>query len=393
MNRGQFEGTSHIFNFLQALRSNAKLQIIKQALIFITAFQTILLQAQAEDVLKICNAFLETKIQANSIFNTHFFNDVHNTNYDVEISTPPIKAQCQTGHCHLYTWTSQLEHVSGIQLSNDYLDAMHLYHMAIEAFKLGRLEVKVGSVDFESRDFILKYGLIPEHAWTPIYPPKSPRVHSKITAGLESIILNARAKQMDAEATSELMLKFIQSVVGVWPANFEYSGQNYTPESFKQAYLPNLKMRTHHVTYSSRGPKDAVEFKSYTYPKTVHTQTMAGLENMLMNVLDRGLPAYLSYNHHVQFVDYETGVMSIDAFNFPPEAIISERDTLSENGLYKNSHAVLVVGYQKDSATGRPIKWKIKNSWGTTAGDSGYFHMYSDYFQLHAWSFSFVEDN
>jgi len=61
-------------------------------------------------------------------------------------------------------------------------------------------------------------------------------------------------------------------------------------------------------------------------------------------------------NNAYQF--YKTGVMSFDC------------------GAAVN-HAVLLTGYDVDKATGKTF-WKIRNSWGGTWGEAGYFRVARD---------------
>ncbi|CAF5055187.1 unnamed protein product, partial [Rotaria sp. Silwood1] len=41
---------------------------------------------------------------------------------------------------------------------------------------------------------------------------------------------------------------------------------------------------------------------------------------------------------------------------------------------YSINHAVVIIGYGVDSATGIPY-WKVRNSWGTWWGENGYFRI------------------
>ncbi len=333
----------------------------------------------------------ETDFITNSTFQIGFLNLSHNTNYDIEVAPFIAKDQCQTGHCHLYTWLSQLEQSSGISLSEDYLDVMNIYHIAINALKNGTTKLHFASNPVGARAAILSYGLMPLGSWTPIHKPNSKKVYSKIITGLESILLNSKLKNLEKSRVETLILNFIQSIVGVWPSYFTFNDESFNPRSFADKYFNQLN-RTLVTAIRTKEPQSISFPESVTFPRIEILKHQIEFENLLMSVLDKGKPAYLSYNHHDQFIDSEIGIMSISAFNFPGEAVITSPEVISENYLWKGPHAVLVIGYQKGPMTGRPIKWKILNSWGSDAGDNGFFHMYSDYFQLHAWSFSFIDD-
>lgn len=45
------------------------------------------------------------------------------------------------------------------------------------------------------------------------------------------------------------------------------------------------------------------------------------------------------------------------------------------------THAMVISGVHLDSKTGRPVRYKVENSWGETAGEKGYFVMTDRWFE------------
>ena len=60
-----------------------------------------------------------------------------------------------------------------------------------------------------------------------------------------------------------------------------------------------------------------------------------------------------------QFQSYKSGIMQF---------------TGCPTDLMSTNHAVVIVGYGVDAATNTPF-WKVRNSWGTGWGESGYFRI------------------
>jgi len=61
-------------------------------------------------------------------------------------------------------------------------------------------------------------------------------------------------------------------------------------------------------------------------------------------------------------------------FSYTSGVISGDADTCPNSG---SDHAVLLVGYGVDSGTNMKY-WLVKNSWGDTWGEQGYFRIESD---------------
>lgn len=327
----------------------------------------------------------------------------HDSEYSTQLPRLVIKDQCAIGHCHLYSWISELESRSGIDLSNAYIDAMNIYQSALTALKNDETSLNPGAFSVESRDTIYKFGLVPFEAWTGKTNFISGNIYSKLVAGLEAILTNTNHElnnvesldvksEIKAEAEKSIF-DFINQMAGPIVNEFTYKGNKYTPLKFANTYFQELKLPVVDIDIvRDRDNVEVVNPDSLTFPRVKIETTWARAENLMRAIIDSGSPIYLSYTHEKQFVDTTSGIMSITAFNYPPKAKLVDRSIIGKYYKWSGSHAVLIVGYQVDPITGEVIKWKIHNSWGESSGDKGYYHMYSDYLRMYGWGFNFVDD-
>lgn len=332
----------------------------------------------------------------------------HHTRYTVELKqNTPIKNQCNLGTCHLHSWMSHLERNyeqktgQTLTLSNEYLSARHWLERSLQRLEKPSKEVdiKLGAGPLFSRESILEYGLLPEGAWKPKSDFMLNPQAKKISEFLENILVRTQwqADKMQEGPAREALLEqgrnqikdLFRQMVGEMPARFEFQGKTWTPKEFAKAYFesfegPMLQM----VINNNR--KAATEFTS-TKQGDKLTTSVDLVESTARELLDNGQSVYLSYDHHAEYVDATTGIMSIRAFHIPPYARPATRQMREAFDTNSGGHAVQIVGYELDPRTGRVVKWKIRNSWGLNKGDEGHYHMYDDYFRAFAKSITVPE--
>ncbi|KGO31796.1 hypothetical protein Q757_05000 [Oenococcus alcoholitolerans] len=86
-------------------------------------------------------------------------------------------------------------------------------------------------------------------------------------------------------------------------------------------------------------------------------------------------------------VDRQTGIMSLKNFAVSDTFGIDIDLTKAQQLDYGDSmmtHAMVLTGVDLDEQ-GKPLRWKVENSWGDKAGKKGYFIMSDDWMSLYAY--------
>ncbi|WP_413574492.1 C1 family peptidase [Bdellovibrio sp. HCB290] len=334
----------------------------------------------------------------------------HNTGYTKEIpQSTAIKNQCNLGTCHMHSWLASIEKSYAqrtgdvITLSNHYESAQQLLNRSLAQLKFKDLKVKIelGASPLISRDSILEYGVIPEGVWSPKTEFYKNPTAQKIQEYLENIV--ARSKWLAEKATTpaerihhletgaQQIKDLLNDVIGDLPTQFEYQGRSWTPQEFAKTYFsffegPQTMMLVQRIRNKPTSESiEGIDTKINTDIDTVETKTAS--------LIDQGSMVYLSYEHHAEYVDKSSGIMSIRAFYTPSYAKPLNREARDAFKKNDGGHAVQIIGYERNPETGQIIKWKIKNSWGTGSGDEGYYHMYNDYFRAFTKGVTFTTEN
>ncbi|TFB00672.1 Cysteine proteinase 1 [Trichoderma ghanense] len=114
---------------------------------------------------------------------------------------------------------------------------------------------------------------------------------------------------------------------------------------------------------------------------------MATLKATCVKMLKAGLPIFFGCDVG-KFSDRVAGIMDLELFDYEAGLNTSLRGMTKaqrlQTGESAMTHAMVLTAVHLDERTGRPVRWRVQNSWGTGAGEKGWFVM-SD-----AWMDEFV---
>lgn len=259
-------------------------------------------------------------------------------------------------------------------------------------------------------DLAEKYGLVPMSVMPETYSSNNTRLMARMVAsklreyGLElRSMVHAGKNKRTIEARKTEMLSTIYNIlsmtIGKPVEQFTYAFKNkegktvtplktYTPREFYNAtvghplngtfiMLMNDPRRPCHQTYE-------VEYDRHTYDghnwKYLNLP-MNEIAELAIASLKDGHKMYSSYDVGKQF-DRKRGYLDVDNYDygslFGTSFNMSKADRIAtfESG---STHAMTLTAVDLD-AKGMPLKWKVENSWGASAGHQGCLIMTNKWF-------------
>ncbi|KAM0256720.1 hypothetical protein ACHAQJ_004786 [Trichoderma viride] len=114
---------------------------------------------------------------------------------------------------------------------------------------------------------------------------------------------------------------------------------------------------------------------------------METLKSTCIKLLKAGVPVFFGCDVG-KFSDRVAGIMDLDLFDYEAginnSLLVMDKAQRLMTGESSMTHAMVLTAVHVDEKTGKPVRWRVQNSWGTTAGEKGWFVM-SD-----AWMDEFV---
>ncbi|KAF7537724.1 hypothetical protein G7Z17_g12791 [Cylindrodendrum hubeiense] len=275
-------------------------------------------------------------------------------------------------------------------------------------------------------NLVEKYGLVPQTIYPDSWNAMNTGVlNSVVKTKLREFALRLRAlvnseTGVSAEALSsakEKMMREIQLIMTLLlgpPPNpkeaftWQYNDKNgkahqlkTNPKDFaKDIYSPDYKFVTSNVIDNLISLVNDPRHEYLTHLEVSRLGNVVGgrgvnyanvdmttMKTACIRMLKAGLPVFFGSDVG-QFSDSKSGIMDLDLFNydigFNTSLLGMSKAERLMTGESLMTHAMVLTAVHVDEETSKSVRWRVQNSWGTTAGEKGWFVM-SD-----AWMDEFV---
>ena len=357
------------------------------------------------------------------------------THFSIETPKQSIHNQKSSGRCWMFSGFNVLRSNFAlndkqgrvVEFSQDYLffyDQLEKANLMLQGvIDLGKKSIEDPQVQFFFKnplndggtfcgvaDLASKYGLVPMSAQPETFSSNNTSKMSRLVSsklreyglelrkmvaeGKKSSAIQARKAEMLAQVYHMLCLTLGEPVKEFTYAFKDKDGKQvgeakkYTPKSFYEEtvgkdlngtflMVMNDPRRPYHKTYEVEYDRHAYDGHNWKYLNL----PMEEIANLAISSLKDGHKMYSSYDVGKQ-LDRKRGYLAVDNFDygtlfgttFPMNK--AERISTFDSG---STHAMTLTAVDLD-ANGKPVKWKVENSWGADNGFSGCFIMTNEWF-------------
>lgn len=323
--------------------------------------------------------------------------------YDSEIQALEVKDQCGWGSCWLHAALSKAEIEiaknhdleNPVTLSVDYLYSYYLKNEYKSMLETNGESLKIRGAHYSLYQTLVEnYGLIPTSVWKAPFSLHNGESAAYIKKVCEQVVTSYRKQigEVKLKSEKERLIKearlkidqVIHQYIGPIPSTFQFAGREYTPQSFSKEFSP----ASHEESYLATPQRSGKAFSYYSYRlhqsydvsevserldarHEIRPKDFDDLLDTIVKSVDEKRAAAISVN----WLESEQGTKFLDI-----HSNLTVPGDFTSTQLEKKSsyHAILIVAYEKD-IHGRPVRFKVLNSWGEAKGQSGFYHIHRDY--------------
>ena len=356
--------------------------------------------------------------------------------FSIEVQSSGITDQKQSGRCWLFTGPNVLraqlmtrENSGTFFFSQSYsffwdqLEKSNLFlEGIIETRKLPINDAKVewlfknpindGGQFTGISDNLYKYGVVPAEVMPETASSSNTKLLGKMLARtLRQTWIQLRKASEKGESLAQLrkrkedglkkVYRLLSLNLGVPPTSFSYtlkdndckaiSTETYTPQSFYERFvgadlrgqfvmLMNDPSRPFYKVYEIEYDRHAYDGKNWTYVNL----PMDEIKQMAIASLKDNTMMYYSCDVGRE-LDRSQGIAALDNYDYasllgyPFDMDKAERIQTFDSG---STHAMTLKAVDLD-ASGKPVKWKVENSWGEKTGVKGHIIMTDAWFDAY----------
>ena len=319
-----------------------------------------------------------------------------------DLECTQIKSQGKTGTCWSFSTTSFLESEI-IRLTGKKIDLSEMFTVrntymekALNyLYRQGKAQFSEGGLGHDVINSVEKFGLVPESIFSGLQIGEEKHNHSELIAVLKSMLdtyIKNPGKQL-----SPKWKPAVESVLNVYlgekKETFMFEGKKFTPKSFAE-YVKIAP--ANYITLSSFEHVKKYEPFILNIPDNFsngffYNISLDELVSVTEDALKKGYSIELDCDVSEETFSSKEGVAVIPASALDKKKglkkIIKEKTITSayrqaefENFNTTDDHLMHIVGIVKDQQNN--TYFKVKNSWGTKQGNSGYIYMSIPYFRL-----------
>lgn len=349
------------------------------------------------------------------------------------VNSKGVTDQKQSGRCWLFTGLNVMRakaiqrfDLGNFQFSQSYLffydqlEKSNLFlQSVIDNAKLPMSDRKVewlfknplsdGGTFCGVQDLATKYGVVPADVMAESYNANNTsRMAQIITLKLREYGLELRQMVADGKKSNEVQSRKVEMLGDVYHVlsiclgepvkNFKWtrrdakgkviSTKEYTPRSFYDEFvgadlqhgyvmLMNDPSRPYYKMYTIDLDRHVYDGHNWTYLNL----PMDDIKQMAIASIKDSTMMYFSCDVGKQY-DSETGVLSVDNYDygtlFGTTFPMNKADRI-RTFASASSHAMTLMAVDLD-VNGKPIKWKVENSWGPNSGVAGHLIMTDEWF-------------